>query len=649
MNFSKLKFALLILVTSISVQAGIKDILKPGKIIERVKEEVAEMDISASVRLLDLDIAQGVGISSKYKYEVEPSYLAKHHTRVDRWKLKTDLRPGDIVKDIIDLPIYLNIDKGAEINFVRQFSSKKEALKAIPYSFNKLPINAKRALKLNVGDFVSIPTTMSVAVGASIGNVQDILSVNAGGYIVFSGKFLVHVFRMKNKKVRVRLIAERNHTTGVNTGAKIDFDIFGVSVVDKQVKRWLDLDIAKFGLSKGKGHQLIIDYIFDLKDEKARHAYNGILGSTFKFKDVAMFSEFIKERGLENRLITVYEEAEYIYNVDKEKEKKRVDRIFKGFNDYKKESSNFKLGLLLASYTKNKTFIENKISYDDKDGERKRFYYPTMTRTKKNEFDIFIMKAKERVVKTSFGLVPLDDEDFGAAHSDFGFIYDRKDKIFRIDEQRKYQQMLSDTLPNFIYDEIDWKGWDEYESRPSTVAYMQVIFKKEAFASLKGMTEIDIRKKLFKFYKERKLVDITLIDGFFKRLWRKIRLIKGEERSDIRRISSKLHEVFNSDSFDGKDRIKALLKLRERYIFKRLGLKFLMSLVPENELDKYVYIKLGMHSKKSEEVKFEYGTQGYSEIYHELMYVNSVLNDRSFDLRLTERELQFKEDGTITE
>jgi hypothetical protein len=647
MRLSKLKITLLVLITSISVQAGIKDVLNVEKLAGKVKEEIAEMDVSASVRLLDLDVAEGVGISSKYKYEVEPSYMAKHHTRIDRWKLNTNIRPGDILKDHIELPVYLNIDKGAEINFVRQFPSKKEALKAIPYSLNKLPTNAKRALKLNVGDFVSIPTNMSVAVGASIANAADILRANAGAYVVFSGKFLVHVFRMKDDKVRVRLIAQRNHTLGANAGAKIDFDIFGISIVDKQIKRWIELDIAKLGASKGKGHQLIIDYIFDLKNDDAKKAYNQILGSTFKFKDVAMFSEFIKERGLEDRLITVYEDAEVIFKEDLEKEKKRVDRIFKGFNNFKKKSSHLKLGLLFTTYSKNKTFIENKISYDNKYGERKRFYYPTMTRTKKNEFDLILLKAKERIVKTTFGLVPLDDEDFGNAHTDFGFTYDRKDKVFRIDEQRKYQQMLIDTLPDFLYDSIDWKGWDEYRSRPNTVATMQVIFKKEAFASLKGMTEKQIRKKLFRFYKDRKLVDITLIDGFFKRLWRKLRLINGEERSDVKHISQKLYEVFNSEGFDGKDRIKTLMELRERYIFKRMGLKFLMSLIPENELDKFVFIKLSMHSKKDEEVKFTFGSQGYSEVYHELMYVNSVLNDRSFDLRLTEKELQFKEEGTV--
>ncbi|EQC52322.1 hypothetical protein [Bacteriovorax sp. DB6_IX] len=642
-----LHLVLILFISTLSVQAGIKDILNPEKLAGKVREEIAEMDISASVKLVDLDLAEGIGISSKYKYEVEPSYQAKHYTRIDRWKLNTDIKAGDIIKDIVELPVYLNIAKGAEVNFVRQFPSKKEAMLKKPYFLSSLPVNADKALKLHVGDFVSIPTTMSVAVGAGIGNAYEILKTNVGAYVVFSGQFLVHVYRMKDSKVRVRLIAQRNSSYGANSSAKLSFDIFGISVVDRQIKRWVDLDVAKFGGSHGSGHQLIIDYIFDLKTEEAKHAYNSILGSTFKFKDVDMFKEYIKERGLEDRLISVYEDAEVLFKEDVNKKAKRVDRIFKGFNDFKKESSHFKLGLLVTSYSKNKTFIENKISYDDKHGQRKRFYYPTQTDYKKNEFDIFILKAKERVVKTTFGLVPLDDEDYGDSYTDFGFTYDRKDKVFRIDEQRKYIQMLNDTLPDELYDSIDWKGWDEYRSRPNTVASMQVIFKKEALAFLKGMQEKDIRKKLYTFYKERKLVDISLVDGFFKRLWRKLRLINGEERSDIKYISQKLYAVFNSNEFDGKDRIKTLMDLRDRYIFKRMGFKFLMSLVPANELDKYVYINLRMHSKKDEEVKFVFGTQGYSEVYHELMYVNSVLNDRSIDLRLTERELKFKEEGQL--
>ena len=113
-------------VVIIDVSASFFDLLKPVEIVERIHEEVADLDLNFDVDLLDVDLFEGVGISNAYRFEVEPSYLASFHTRVDKWEVKFDLRPGDLLKDVIDIPIYLNIDKNFSIlSFFINFKKRK--------------------------------------------------------------------------------------------------------------------------------------------------------------------------------------------------------------------------------------------------------------------------------------------------------------------------------------------------------------------------------------------------------------------------------------------------------------------------------------------------------------------------------------------
>ena len=343
----------LVSVFSSNTYAGLSDVLKPSNIQERVRQEVADLDISFRVNLFDVDLFEGLGISSRYRYEVEPSYIANYHTRVDRWEVNADIRAGDILDGVIESPIYLNIDRDSSIYFVRQFQSKWDALKAAPYLLNRLPVNADRAIKyLSPGDFVSIPSEMTVAFGASTGFLDQVDGINAEAnlYYMLKGKFLIPIFRMTDNKVRVKLIAQKSNGIGGSSEIGAELEFFGVSILDKQIKRIFELDGLELGMGKGKGSQFLIDYIFDLSDANAREAYNSILSSTYKFKDLEVFREFTSNRELEIRLLSSYELADSISKDDADLENKRVERVFKGANDFDYDNSRIKLGLVLASF-----------------------------------------------------------------------------------------------------------------------------------------------------------------------------------------------------------------------------------------------------------------------------------------------------------
>ncbi len=640
--------ALMSLLTINGASASLLDQLKPAHLHERIKEEFADLDVSLSLKLADIDIAEGVGISSKYKYEVEQSDIAGFHARIDKWNIKMDLHPGDILKDMIDLPIFLNINKGAEVHFVRQYEKKSEALKALPYTLAKLPISADHALKLHAGDFVSIPTSMSIITGVQTSSLTNYINADAKAYGVFSGDFLVHVFRMKDSKVRLKVIAQRSQSYGADSTVKFDYKLFGIGVLDKQIERVFDFKLAELGLATGDGHQLIIDYVFDLADEGARKAYNNILGSSFKFRDVEIFREFLNERGLEDRLFSTYELADQLSAEDQNKDaNKRVERIFKGFNDYDKDSKKLKISLLLAKYNKNWTQLENHISFDNDQGERTSYYYPTFTYKKEQKIGVGPLSSKEKTIQTWFGLVPTKtDEDWGD-FSDFGITFDRKDQYFRYDEQVRFHQYLSDILPPVLFEKLDLGEWDKLGDKKGATAHVQVVIKREGFEQLKKYSQKEITEKLFAYYKNRKLVNLTVVDGFFKKLWKRLTLIKKEERSDIKEIGAKIYQFVNDNKLSGKARLQLIFNLRERHVFKNVGLAFMISLLDSETIEDNVYVNIGLGAKEVGSFEFTFGHQFNAELYKQLHYVNRVLNDRSYDLRLTNDQINFKESSQV--
>ena len=166
-------------------------------------------DLNISLDLLDLDLYEGIGISSKYKYQVERSERPNMHTRIDRYQFKLNVRPGSIIREALDLPINVGINRGSEVCFVRHFTEKKAALQAIPYTPRNLPLNAERALEhLIPGDYVALPVNLTVSQGTGLSSeYAGTVGLHAGisANVFVTGGFFVQVYRMHDSKVRLRL------------------------------------------------------------------------------------------------------------------------------------------------------------------------------------------------------------------------------------------------------------------------------------------------------------------------------------------------------------------------------------------------------------------------------------------------------------
>ena len=84
------------------------------------------------------------------------------------------------------------------------------------------------------------------------------------------------------------------------------------------------------------------------------------------------------------------------------------------------------------------------------------------------------------------------------------------------------------------------------------------------------------------------------------------------------------------------------MDLRNKSKFRKLGVGFIMSLIPEEKLKDHLQVKLEISARDKEKVEFTYGNQELSQLYHQLQHVQNAINNRSYDLRLNSQDQVIK-------
>lgn len=684
----------MILLLSINLHAfEVEDLLDRKEVKEKIAKELAKLDIKFSVSLLDKDILEGANISSEYNYEVEPSYQDKFYTRTDKWNLDFNIDAGTIIKDHLELPFGFNVKRDSNFIFVRQFPNKKSALGANAYYPNKLPINAERALKLKTSDFVAIPATLNLAFtkGISTAGITDIAltKAEAGAFFVVSGEFTIQIYKLDEKHVRLKMISNRNINGGLGGGIKSEVQISGFKIfasdpvgtnsdnngfgarADAQLKkqtirlidRIIDRELFNFGINYTPGASYIADYIFDLTDEEAKAAYNQILSNCYKLKGIVVIDNFLNAKDLSNNLYTTTSKADKIAARDRTLpiENRKVIRIFKGFNNYKSFNRGFKIGALFASYRHNTSYVENKLSLMDKFDHTLEFFYPNITKYYETKFAKGIFELKDQDNKVFFGLIPRQDsENIDYRAPDIGLTYERKDKIFKHSEFKKIRNYMMNQIPEKFMKQIDFNKWSNDNRKIDSRVFFQVVLKAQGFNYLKLYTQKELYVALFNYLKNKKLLHINS-DGpdevqtriFNDRFDSDINpenydpkdnvLPNIVESSEIFAITSLLYHALNDSNKVSEKTLTEIVKLNEIPLFLNVGLGFLVSLLPEDKLDQFVYVKLDMSAAETEGINKEFGTLNYNTLYKEINIIQSRLNNRSYDLRITKDDLEMEE------
>ncbi|MGZ3809773.1 MAG: hypothetical protein ACXVCE_16945, partial [Bacteriovorax sp.] len=495
-----MKKLLLLALTSFSLTISavetprLSDYLDRREIQKMVREQIADQDVNFDIGLGNIELIKGINLANDYNYDVEPSYADRAYTRIDKWDVNVGINVGDVLKDFVDVPFSFSVNRQNSFFFVRQFQSALDAMKALPYGPNKLPLNAKLALKnLNPGDFVSMPASLSVAVASSFSTsfvAPVMISANAGIYYVISGEFIVQVFKLDETHVRLKLISKRGKEVGANHGVGVGFNLYGINILEN--------DLAHLDISYNPGAQFIIDYIFDLKDPEAQKAYNQILSSPLKFKDIIVTEKLNDAKNLKDKLISSYEKADDIFEADKllDPSKRRVNRIFKGFNDYNARTRHLKLSFVVANMTRDKVFTQNELTFIDKNEKPLAFYYPNFSKYFEGHFGKWIIDFHDQSFQNNFGLLPQLDQGGKVKNPDLGLTFERKDGNLTAFEQKEVLHFLISQIPAEFARDIDLSQWKSNVTKYGSRIFFQLILKAQGFEYLKNLSAEDLRKKL---------------------------------------------------------------------------------------------------------------------------------------------------------
>ncbi|MBT3585969.1 MAG: hypothetical protein HN509_13770 [Halobacteriovoraceae bacterium] len=621
--------------SSSSTVEEISEYLKPGKIRTKVKEKIAELSIGGKVRLFDLDIMEGINFSGNYKIEVEPSYADGFYTRVDKWNMKAGVNVGDLFE--ASSPAYLNVSRDQEIVFVRQFKKQLKALSALPLSPYRLPLTAKKAIKdLDPGTFVSIPARLNIAVGANAFASSGGITAKAGAFYVISGEFMVHIFRLKDNRVRLKLIAVRKRGRGFNASADVGFEVFGVSILDKQIKKLVDTNLLKIGFIKEKGQLFMIDYLMNLNDPEVQKAYNSILSSTRKFNPAKLVSNevvdvFTEGKNPADLFISDLTKAEKIFQADRNKAdgEKRIERIFKGTNEFARSALNLKLGINLAKLKKTNAYTENFLTYFNTEDEQQNLVYANYLRA--NKFKFLFGLSEQGTDRNSFILLRADatgaitDNGF----SDYGYSYQRKDKNFTRLQQKKIHNFLKVNLPKSYYDKIKWETLLTKDSQKKARVFYRVLFKETTIDRMLDLPKKTLKKKLKEAVARYRGDYLNIIERL---TWGQKIVLNWQSWRLGRKLAKVLKDTENNIS--RRERMENFLKLHRDPLYNKIFLGFYLSLLDQKDLANGVDFELKWSSDQVESATYRFGTHQRRELLTSLEYIQSTINGRSFDLRL---------------
>jgi len=613
-------------------------IFETAGIIDRIKKEVAKISIGKQVDIVEASIYDGLSTALSYRIESEPSYIDGYYTRIDRYRLRVDLNPGDLIEDDTT-PFGFNIRKDVEVLFARQFKSQKESLTSLPYTFKNFPLTADRALqRMKVGDFVAFQTNLSLVL--SVSNFPDLgstIALGASTHAMISGEFMIHFYKMPGNHIRMKIIAIRSKGYGGDSSVDLahGVKIVGFKVLDKRIRDIVDLEPVKVSASKKKHDLFLIDYVFNLSDPSAAQSFTDIVKNKLRFKDIGISNPLADDRKLRDAVITNIESAERLVATDKllKPNERRVQRIFKGSNSLSTTGGRVKVGINLAKYEKGFGYGQNKVIETDLN-ETHHYYlmdaFSIYTKVKL----LFGLYGEENIDNTS--LLFSANEDF-APDKFVSFILSHEAKMRNMTEKdfEGIQNHAKDILPGRLYSRIDWKNW-EFSKGAKTAGY----FKEEIFLEPQAMYAIPARDQhtIEKTYTQY-LLDIGKPKSkprhgipldprrFVGSKWIEV------YRADLQVIAQNFAIIINPQS-NSQQRYTAYNTLKGIPVYRETVAGYIISLLPPNDLERLLTYKLTLSAKGVNTIYQEFGKFEDYELYESLVYIQNVISSRSYDLRL---------------
>lgn len=607
---------------------------------DNITDRLAAWGITADMRILSTEVFNGLGFKAGYRYKVEPSYNEGLFTRLDRYYFDLNASGDTSITEAADGDFSIGLDatERVEIEFARQFLDSKEALLAKPYFIKQLPTSAEKVLKnLKVGDFVTFKANLNILTSAdfvrSLGISHVGLTISAN-YLI-SGQFQVHVLKLPENKVRLKLVGLRNRSKGMSL--KVGYDsvlkIVGVKVLDKRITKVLDLNPIELHFNDGNRDLFMVDYIMNLDDQEVRAAYDQVLDQALRVENLKIANPLKSEDELRNVLLMNLESVEELHKRDLSNGvvNPRIARSFKGRADSDYRNGSLKLGIRLIRMLEQRDLSKNKIVSVEKDESTKHYRLDSYrSRSEMGTLFSFFKLTKDVYINAVY---ETDDEFKNERPVDIVLHVERKDKRFTKNEMDSLKDQLRRTVTPEVFSQIDFGSFDDRTKKKNNVAARYIlVIHPEAIFRAPELKKDEIARRYLEYIESIPAQGLPQTNPRFEGRISNSTYQEAFGR-DIKRASRLLEEVLNK-SLEPTQRVEAFVELRKNRLFKLTGFGFFQSLLPKDELQKLMSFNLSMESTDGDRLDFGFGDRQENDLYKRLLYIMKTFTDDGLDLRL---------------
>ncbi|MCX7977597.1 MAG: hypothetical protein N2578_01195, partial [Bdellovibrionaceae bacterium] len=405
------------------------------------------------------------------------------------------------------------------------------------------------------------------------------------------------------------------------------------------VKRVIDFTPLDVSQVFGASEIVLIDYVFNLNNSEAAAAYDDLMGARLRFKQLQMSKTLT---GMEHLTQLVYRDLEAVERIfDQDKHLKfdlrRIDRVFKGQNRAISDTKGVRLGLSLIRLQSTETNTHTKIMSYDRNNNTRYFLFDTFSPVNRFEF-LWGWFRDDNIV--SANLLMSADSNY-VPNGFVALSLARELRLRRLNNSKyiRIRQRLKELLPSAINSKINLPKHD-FSKEPRILNFYfrnEIFFRAEALTNVGSIPFEKLHSLLKEHLRTREKPseppqlgpidpsgELTLncyphwIDCY---------------EEDIYRIALNLSKVFDG-RYSTQERYKAFSDTKNLAVFRAHGASFLLRLIPEDKLEESIYYDLAVEGKNLRPYKFSYGKFGQEDLYKSLLYIQSVLFNRSFDLRL---------------
>ena len=618
---------------------------------ERIRsyaEQLATLDPKFDLDIIDFDFFSDGSVVAGYEYEVEPAYTKGLYSRTDSWLISSKYIPSTSINlaDGFDVGFSLGPKFKNEATFIRFFKDPCSAMLANPYSPRRIPLKASVALgpKFKKGDYFMLRGSVGFVVGAEILSLlgSSVWGLGLSGSYLVEGFYQLHIVRIDDKHVRMKVVAHRNKnfSASLGLGYEKDFDVFSISVLDNRLEKFVNTKPIKIKADKGNSKIFLVDYVIDLTDEVAASAFEKVLKRVGDYK----FSDILRPFDEQASLLLDLTPLEELYRNDYSAN--TVGRLRRNLRTTSEQDSygfGLHAGNKILGFKLDTRRASANMSISQPDDSTEKFVLKSWDKN----FDSRFLYSWQKTDRDE-GLRALFRADNKFKEFEpiniVKYIKHKKNR-FSYRDFLALKKEMKKALPADVYEDVPWADWNQ-SRRKRFLNYglrYELIISPKVLDHASGLTEDEIEAFFLDLMKRKGLT----YEDYFRDIDHYDKApgeIKAEDRFrlSLRRMAKLLSYALDK-KIPSLERMNVLTKLRKNTLFVESGMSLLMSLAPEQAQGWY-YLDLDISSNEAM-IDFSHGDSSIADFYKKILTIKAALDDEGLDLLREAESISLPEAG----